>query len=62
MAGPAVEFAKFDESHTGEELLPVVPCGWTLPVLHHLHPQHGAQPYQQDPIRYLLQGQSVEQA
>lgn len=60
--GPAVKFSQTDESNAGAELLPVVPGGRTVAVLHHLLPQHGAQLHQQDPLWYLLKGQSVKQA
>lgn len=60
--GPAVKFSQTDESNAGAELLPVVPGGRTVAVLHHLLPQHGAQLHQQDPLWYLLEGQSVKQA
>lgn len=60
--GPAVKFSQTDQSNTGTELLPVVPSGRTVSVLHHLLPQHGAQLHQQDPLWYLLKGQSVKQA
>lgn len=60
--GPAVKFSQTDQSNTGAKLLPVVPSGRTVSVLHHLLPQHGAQLHQQDPFWYLLKGQSVKQA
>lgn len=59
--GPAVKFSQTDQSNTGAKLLPVVPSGRTVSVLHHLLPQHGAQLHQQDPLWYLLKGQSVKQ-
>lgn len=60
-SGFAVKLGQSDKFNTGKKLLSVVPCGRPIPVLNHLLPQHGAQPYQQDPIWYLLQGKSVKQ-
>lgn len=60
--GPAVKSSQTDQSNTGTELLPVLPSWRPITVLHHLLPQHGAQLHQQDPLWYLLKGQSVKQA
>lgn len=61
-SGASVQSGKPDESDAGAELFPVLPSGRPVPVLHHLLAQHGAQPYQQDPLRHLLPSQSAQQA
>lgn len=60
--GPPVESGEPDQFNAGPELFPVLPRGGPLPVLHHLLPQHGTQPHQQDSLRNLFPGQSAEQA
>lgn len=61
-AGSALEPGELDEPDAGTQLLPVVPGGRPVAVLHHLLAEHGAQPHQQDPLRHLLTRQGPQQA